>query len=150
MDKLRIVPITRAEAQAFVSEHHRHLGKVVGAVFQLACAEGDRICGVALVGRPVARHLDNGWTLEVNRCATDGTKNANSMLYAACWRAAKALGYTKLVTYTWKTESGASLRAAGWKVIAETPGTPWNNNVRPRVDLHPHQPKFRWEVGEGQ
>ena len=91
---LTIVPIRRAEAQAFIEKHHRHRGKVTGAIFQLACAnvETEKIVGVAIVGRPVARHLDDGWTVEVNRCCTDDTRNACSMLYSAAWRAAKALG----------------------------------------------------------
>ena len=143
---LHIVPISQAEANLYVERYHRHLGKVAGSVFQIACADADRICGVALCGRPVARHLDNGWTLEVNRCCTDGTRNANSMLYAACWRVAKNLGYTKLITYTWKTESGESLRGAGWKIVGETPGTPWSNKTRKRNDLHPHVEKYRWEI----
>jgi hypothetical protein len=78
-----------------------------------------RLVGVAMVGRPVARAFDDGRTLEVNRSCTDGTKNANSMLYGAAWRAAKALGYTRLITYTQEGESGASLRGAGWRVVAE-------------------------------
>lgn len=146
MSTLSIVPIRRAEAQRFVAEHHRHLGPVTGAIFQVACADGDRVCGVAICGRPVNRTLDDGWTLEANRCCTDGTKNANSMLYAACWRVARSLGYKKLITYTKPTESGASLRAAGWKVVHQTRGDSWNRKKRPRVDVDPWQPKLRWEV----
>ena len=77
------------------------------------------LVGVATVGRPVARHFDDGYTLEVNRTCTDGTENANSMLYGAAWRASKALGYRRLITYTQAGESGVSLRAAGWRVVAE-------------------------------
>jgi hypothetical protein len=62
----------------------------------------------------VARHYDDGKTLEVNRTCTDGTRNANSMLYGAVWRAARAMGYVRCITYTQHDESGASLRAAGW------------------------------------
>jgi len=91
---------------------------------------------------------DNGWTLEVNRACTDGTKNANSMLYGACWRVTKALGYRKLITYTLPEESGASLRAAGWKCIGEAGGERWSRASRPRIDTHPTQTKLRWEAGE--
>lgn len=73
--------------------------------------------GVAIVGRPVSRHLDDGWTLEVNRLCTDGSRNACSALYAAAWRAARAMGYKRLVTYILESENGASLRAAGWKCV---------------------------------
>ncbi len=90
--------------------------------------------------------MTRGWTLEVTRCATDGTTNACSALYAAAWRAARALGWRNLITYTLSTESGTSLRAAGWRVVGETPGRSWNVPSRPRVDTHPLQTRLRWEV----
>ena len=146
---LRVVPISQREAFAFVQEHHRHHGCPRGSVFQVAVAHDDKVVGVAIVGRPVSRHLDNGWTLEVNRVCTDGHRNACSMLYGAAWRAAKALGYKKVVTYTLPEEGGSSLRAAGWRCIGEAGGGSWSCKSRPRVDTHPTQVKFRWEVGDG-
>jgi hypothetical protein len=116
---LEIVPVTFRQAPAFIAAHHRHHKPPVGMRFCLGVAAGTELAGVATVGRPVARHLDDGYTLEVNRTCTDGTPNANSMLYGAAWRAAKALGYRRLITYTQGGESGASLRAAGWRVVAE-------------------------------
>lgn len=116
--RLKIVPLSLAEANEFVRRFHRHHKPVPGCKFCCGVAdENGEIHGVAIVGRPVARFLDDGWTLEVNRTCTDGTRNANSMLYGACWRAAKAMGYRRLITYTLPEESGASLRAAGWKCI---------------------------------
>ena len=105
-----------------------------GAKFCVGAADdGDVLRAVAIVGRPVARHFDDGHTLEVNRVATDGTRNANSFLYGACARAAFALGYRRLITYTQAEEGGASLRAAGWKVIAERPArNGWSAPSRPR------------------
>ena len=103
---LTIVPITLREANEFVRRHHRHHKPVPGCKFCIAVADREKIVGVAIVGRPVSRILDDGWTLEVNRTCTNGTKNANSMLYAAAWRAAKALGYKRLITYTLLEESG--------------------------------------------
>jgi len=144
---LEIVPITFEEACEFIRQYHRHHKPPQGYKFCLAVADGDKIVGVAVVGRPVARYLDDGWTLEVTRCCTDGTKNANSMLYAAAWRAAKAMGYKRLITYTLPEESGASLKAAGWKCIGEAGGGSWNRKSRPRVDKHPLQVKLRWEIG---
>lgn len=145
-DKLRIVPANLAEANEFVRQHHRHHAPVPGCKFTLAVSDGEKIVGVAIVGRPVARLLDDGWTLEVNRTCTDGTRNANSILYGAAWRAAKALGYQKLITYTLPEEGGASLRAAGWLCIGERGGGTWNRDKRPRVDLHPLQTKLLWEM----
>lgn len=155
MTRLVIVPMTLAEANAFVADHHRHHNPVPGAKFCIGVAtrgpdgEPEIICGVAIVGRPVARMADNGWTLEVNRTCTDGTKNANSMLYGACRRATFALGYRKLITYTLPSESGMSLTAAGWRCLGEAGGGRWSRASRPRVDTHPTQTKLRWEIVPG-
>ena len=147
---LELVPITLKEANEFISRHHRHHKPVVGHKFSIGCQSGlgdnGHICGVVIVGRPVSRHLDNGWTLEVTRCCTDGTRNACSFLYGAAWRAAKGLGYKKLITYTLPSEGGSSLRGAGWKCIGEAGGGNWNVKSRPRVDSHHPQKKFKWEA----
>ena len=158
---LEIVPISLAEANQYVSEHHRHHKPVVGHKFSVGCTDGENIVGVsigcakdgelvgvAIVGRPVSRYLDNGWTLEVNRLCTDGTKNACSFLYAAAWRAARAMGYHKLITYILDTEPGTSLRAAGWKCVGKAGGLRWTGKRRPEVDLCPAQMKLRWEIGD--
>ena len=122
---LEITPMTLKEANAYVEQNHRHHGPVVGHKFSIGCSDGEKIVGVAIVGRPVARHLDDGWTLEVNRLCTDGTRNACSMLYAAAWR--------------------ASLRAAGWKCVGQAGGLRWTGKRRPEVDLYPAQMKIRFE-----
>ena len=109
-----VVPITLRAAREFVAQHHRHSKPPVGWKFGLGLQLGKALVGVATAGRPVARHYDDGTTLEVNRTCTDGTPNANSMLYGAVWRAAKAMGYVRCITYTQHDESGASLRAVGW------------------------------------
>ncbi len=147
-EMLDLTPITLAEANAFVAENHRHHKPVVGHKFSIGLHDGEKVRGVVIVGRPVARNLDNGWTLEVNRCCTDGVKNGCSMLYGSAWRAAKALGYRRLITYTLAEEGGASLRASNWRLIGERGGGTWNrpNNGRPRVDLHPTQAKLLWEA----
>lgn len=143
---LRVVPITLGEANEFVRQNHRHNKPVPGCKFCIAVAEGEKVVGVAIVGRPIARMLDDGWTLEVNRTCTDGTRNANSMLYGAAWRVAKNLGYAKLVTYSLQEESGSSLRGAGWHCVGKVGGGTWNRTSRPRVDTHPLQEKLRWEI----
>jgi hypothetical protein len=148
--KLHISPCNLNEAHAFVDAVHRHHRRTWGGKFAIACATDECVHGVVVVGRPVARLLDDGYTLEVTRLATDGTKNACSMLYAAAWRATRAMGYHKLITYILDTEPGISLRAAGWKLIAKTKGDTWNrpSSGRPRVDTHPLQAKLRWEISE--
>lgn len=143
---LELVPVTLAEANHFVSEQHRHHKPVVGHKFSIGISDGNRIRGVCIVGRPVSRVLDNGMVLEVNRCCTDGVKNGCSMLYGAAWRAAKAMGYKKLITYTLEEEGGASLRASNWKLIGEAGGGKWSRKDRPRVDTHPLQAKLKWEA----
>lgn len=144
-ERLRIVPMMRDEANAYVERHHRHSKVTVGYRFALGAALGDELVGVAIVGRPVAGGLQDGWTVEVLRLCTTGTPNACSFLYGACWRAARALGYTKLVTYTLQSESGASLRAAGLRIVAEVKGREWTTPTRPRDPGDP-QERFRWEV----
>jgi hypothetical protein len=145
--KLRVVPCDRDEAFAFVRQHHRHHRPPPSHKFSVAVAdEAGEIRGVAVVGRPVSRMMDDGWTLEVTRVATDGAANACSALYAAARRVALALGYRRLITYTLASEPGTSLRAAGWRVVAEVRGRSWDFACRPRVDKHPLQAKLRWEA----
>lgn len=143
---LSLTPITLREANAFVEAHHRHHKPARGCILCVAVSDGDVVRGVAIVGRPVSRMLDDGWTAEVVRVATDGARNACSMLYGASWRAARAIGYRRLVTYTLPEEGGASLRAAGWRCLGEAGGGSWDRKGRPRVDLHPTQVKLRWEA----
>ena len=146
---LHLVPVTFTEASQFVAMWHRHHRPPVGHKFSLGVAdEDDMLVGVATVGRPVARHFDDGMTLEVNRTATDGTPNANSMLYGAAARATFALGYRRLITYTQAGETGGSLRGAGWKTIAERPATNgWSVPSRPREDRGvDHMPRTLWET----
>lgn len=145
--RLTIVPCALSESNEFIRRYHRHHQPAVGHKFSIAVAdEAGNIRGVVVVGRPVSRVLDDGWTLEVNRVATDGCKNACSALYAAAWRATRAMGYRRLITYILNTEPGTSLRAVGWKVVAETKGGRWSCPSRPRVDMHPLQGKLRWEI----
>lgn len=138
---LQIVPCNIDEACAFITQVHRHHTAPPGAKFAIAAALDEVVVGVALVGRPVSRRRDDGFTAEVTRLATDGTKNACSILYAAAWRAARAMGYRKIGTYILDTEPGTSLQAAGWILIGSTRGESWNVPSRPRVDKHPLQKK---------
>ncbi|WP_186214213.1 XF1762 family protein [Burkholderia gladioli] len=149
---LVITPIALDEANAFVATHHRHHRPAVGHKFSIAAvdlaANEPRVCGVVIVGRPVARGNDDGMTLEVTRCCTDGTRNACSALYGAAWRAARALGYTRLITYTLPAEGGASLRGAGWRLVGARGGGNWNTPARPRIDTAAHLrgQKLLWEA----
>jgi hypothetical protein len=133
---LRIVPVSFADACAFVTAHHRHHKAPVGHKFSLGVASGETLVGVAIVGRPVSRVIQAaGDTLEVIRTATDGTHNANSMLYASAWKATSAIGYSRLITYTQEGETGASLKAAGFRVIGERPARAgWDAPSRPRAE----------------
>lgn len=149
--RLAIVPLNQAQAKSYVRRWHRHHPPSWGSVFQLACADASgEIRGVAMVGRPVARAWDDGLTLEVNRVATDGCPNACSALYGAAWRAAKALGYRRLITYTLASESGSSLRGAGWHLLGEREGRSWaaSSIARPRDDNYTAagEQKLLWEA----
>ncbi|MFJ8532321.1 XF1762 family protein [Streptomyces sp. NPDC093591] len=147
--RLHLVPVRSREAKEFVRLWHRHHPPPVGQIFAVGAAdEDDTLRAVAVVGRPVARHLDDGATLEVTRTASDGARNANSLLYAASWRAAKALGYRRLITYTQGGESGASLRGAGWRLIARRPPrTGWHTPSRPRAGHgNDRTARFLWQA----
>ncbi|WP_275629040.1 XF1762 family protein [Pseudomonas sp. 273] len=143
---LSICPLTLVEANTFVATHHRHHGPVQGHKFSLGLTAGNHIVGVAIVGRPVARHLDDGLTLEVTRCCTDGTRNGCSKLYGAAWRATRALGYLRLITHTLASERGASLRASGWRLLGAAGGGSWNCPSRPRVERKHQGQKQLWEA----
>lgn len=145
-------PLTLAEANEFVRNFHRHNRPVTGHLFSVGASDGTNLVGVAIASRPVARRLDDGYTVEVVRCCVVETapKGTCSFLYAACWRAAQALGYKRAITYTLTTESGASMRGAGWKPMARSPG--WEKGkgwtTRAGRDWQPvvGQQKIRWEA----
>ena len=142
---LVLIPVSLKTANAFVAEHHRHHKPVAGHKFSLGCMQNDRLVGVAIVGRPVSRYLDDGLTLEVNRLCTTEEKNACSFLYGAAARAAKAMGYHKIITYILDTEPGTSVRAAGWACAGSAGGKCWTGQRRPAAELYPAQMKLRYE-----
>jgi len=142
---ISLQPITYREACVFVAEHHRHHRPPQGWLFGVAANNGEAVIGVAMVGRPVARMLQDGYTAEVTRLCTDGTPHVASKLLAASWRAARAMGYRRLITYTLASEDGTSIRAAGWKEVGRSGGGSWNTPSRPRVDTHPTEQKTLWE-----
>jgi hypothetical protein len=147
--RLHIRPMRWKAACAYVEAHHRHHAPPQGHQFSLGVQTGDgRLVGVAIVGRPVNRHFDNGLTIEVTRVATDGTTNACSALYAAAWRTARSAGYRRAITYTQDGESGASLRAAGWRKVADLPARPgWDAPSRPRRTLGTENvARALWEI----
>jgi hypothetical protein len=147
------VPMDLREANEFVANFHRHNKPVPGARFSIGASDGKQLVGVAIVGRPVARRLQQqgGGVAEVVRCCVknNAPKGACSFLYAACWRAWRAMGGTRLITYTLQTESGASLRGAGWVVVAQLPASdPARWQSRPGREWQPvvGQAKIRWEI----
>lgn len=144
---MQLKPITQKEARAFVDKHHRHHKAPRGDVFRIALQETDQIVGVIMVGQPVSRMLQDGYTLEVNRtCVLDGYKNACSILLGAAARAAKALGYHRIITYTLCIEPGTSLRAAGFIPEHKVKKQLWNRPSREReqVSLFQDMDKQRW------
>lgn len=155
---LKIRPITLKKANAYVAELHRHNKPTNGGKFAIACYDGEELHGVAIAGQPVARLLDDGLTLEVTRVCTDGTRNACSILYGACGRIAKEMGYRRVITYTLPEESGSSLKAVGWKLVNDNAGSTrgWNHPSRPREVVvqslfgddvkYPIGYKNRWEI----
>ena len=144
---MRIKHIELKEANAFVAEHHRHHSPVRGHRFSIGVVDAaGQLHGVAIVGRPVARAIDYTTTVEVLRLCTDGTLNACSMLYSACRRAARELGYRRIITYILEDEPGTSLRAAGWRDCYNTAGGSWDTPARRREDKAPTCPKRLYEA----
>ena len=149
------VPSTLRAARAFVDRHHRHHRAPQGGLFAIGAAMPPEafcqccggIVGVVIVGNPVARMLDDDWTCEITRLACfPEARMCPSFLYRAAWRAARAMGYRRLVTYSLDTEPGSSLLGAGFQLIGEAGGGSWSRPSRPRVDDAPMQGKLRWEV----
>ncbi|MCD8398798.1 MAG: hypothetical protein LUD12_16770 [Lachnospiraceae bacterium] len=142
---LELTPITLREANAFVQSYHRHHKPSQGHKFSIGAMEDGHLVGVAICGRPVSRRMDDGFTLEVNRLCTDGTKNACSILYGAAYRAAKAMGYHRVITYILESESGTSLKAAGYLCEGRAGGLEWNGERKPKSEnQYPHEMKTRW------
>lgn len=146
---LRVAPITVKAATAAVRQWHRHLPRVTGGLWATSVVdEADTLRGVAIVGRP-ARLAQDGWTCEVIRCATDGTRNACSLLYSTCRRAAQTLGYRRCLTKTLPEEGGASLLALGLEPIGLTRGGEWSRPSRPRAKAARAEPKTQWDLLAG-
>ncbi len=142
---LELTPITLREANAFVQTYHRHHKPSQGHKFSIGAMEDGHLVGVAICGRPVSRRMDDGFTLEVNRLCTDGTKNACSILYGAAYRAAKAMGYHRVITYILESEPGTSLKAAGYVCEGRAGGLEWNGERKPKNEnQYPHEMKTRW------
>lgn len=142
--KRKIKPITLKTANGYVEHYHRHLGGTVGCKFAIGLFEGDNLIGVAICGRPVSRHLDDGSICEINRlCTKGGDENACSMLYGACGRIARDMGYEKIITYTLKSESGITLKASNFQCDGEAGGMHWTGK-RNKGQIIPHEMKIRW------
>jgi hypothetical protein len=141
---MKIIPLSFAQACEFVGSHHRHHRRPQGHKYSIGLKIDNSLVGVAIVGRPVARALDDGLTCEVTRLCTDGTPNAASKLYGAARRIAIAMGYEKVLTYTLASEPGTSLIAAGWRSDGMSAGGSWTRPCRSREDKHPLTAKRRW------
>lgn len=140
---MEIRPVTFAAACDFINRNHRHHRATVGCKFCLSLYDVDKMVGVAVCGRPVSRMLDDGYTCEINRVCTDGTYNACSMLYGACCRVAKEMGYKKVITYILESENGASLKASNFICEGLAGGTHWTGR-RDRWQDIPREKKTRW------
>ena len=134
----------RSQVVAFIKAHHRHHSPSVGDRFRIGVELDGKLVGVAVAGRPVARILDDGSTIEVTRLCTDGTPNACSFLYSRCARIAREFGYARIITYILGDEPGTSLAASGWIKDKNVPGQEWSRPSRPRQTSAPTCNKQRW------
>lgn len=144
---MQAVPIHIKEANAFIAKYHRHSLPTVGGKFAVGAVHHGKLVGVAVAGRPVARPLDDGKTIEVLRVCTDGTPDCCSFLYARVAKIARLFGYTRVITYTLEEESGASLRALGGKIVGRVEAREWSAPSRPRKSQAVYgKKKLRWEL----
>jgi len=143
MTDAEIVPISLKQANEYVTDKHRHHKAVRGCKFCIGLTVAEQLVGVAICGRPVSRYYDNGTTLEINRLCTNGYKNACSMLYGACVRIAKEMGYKKVITYILESETGASLKASNFICEGIAGGKIWTGS-RNRDNGVPKEMKQRW------
>lgn len=141
--RMNIRPITFRQASDFINKYHRHHKATVGHKFSIGLFDEDQLVGCAVCGRPVSRHLDDGVTCEINRLCTDGTKNACSMLYGACCRIAKEMGYERIITYILESENGASLKASNFVCDGVAGGTHWSGERNKGQNI-PNEMKTRW------
>lgn len=139
-----LIPIDLDAANDYVRRFHRHSKPVRGQKFSVGVSNGE-LRGVAIAGRPVARELQDGFTIEIYRVCTDGTRNACTKLYGACCRSAEGMGYRRAITYSLKSEPGTSLRAAGFRPVGEVKDRQWNCDSRPREERDLIGDKVRWE-----
>ena len=149
---LELAPVFLTDALKYVAKHHRHCIPPVSGLFAVAVRRDGEIAGVAIAGRPTGRGLQDGYTVEITRNTTDGAPNACSMLLGACRRAAVALGYRRVYTYTLQSEPGSSVRAAGFVLDCALPAREtWDTPSRRRVqtdlfgqERRPSEAKTRW------
>lgn len=141
---MKSVPLEREAVAEYIRRYHRHHDPVMRDKYRVGCVNNGELVGVVQVGNPVARALCDGYTLEVVRLCTDGTKNVCSYLYSAAARIAREMGYRKIITYILVSESGDSLRAAGWSKEADIRGHAWDHPSRPRNTTAPTCDKQRW------
>ncbi|MBN8203906.1 MULTISPECIES: XF1762 family protein [Bacillaceae] len=143
---LENIPISFKEAKNFIDQHHRHCVAPHGHKFSVGLWDTDVLVGVAIAGLPIARHNNDGFTLEITRCCLKSSiyKNGVSRLISSIYQAGKAMGYRRIVTYTLDEESGVSLRACGFKLEGLSKGGSWNSAARPRIDKGPTGPKKKW------
>ena len=143
---MKAIPLTFKQAKEFIAKHHRHHKPPAGWKFGIGCVIDGELVGVAVASRPVARMLDDGLTVEVTRLCTNGARNACSFLYSAIRRAARAMGYLRVITYILESECGSSLKAAGWKFVRMAGGGSWSRPSRGRDDKAPLERKQLWEA----
>ena len=143
---MKIIPLTLAEANDFIEQHHRHHKRVQGHRFSIGLEDGDGLMGVCVVGRPVARNTDWKTVAEVTRLCTNGGKNACSKLYSTAAAVAKLLGFHSIQTFILETESGVSLKASGWEFVSESAGGQWKHtDGKPRRTDQPTCRKLKYE-----
>lgn len=142
--KLSLAPCTVKAALRYVAEHHRHLPKLQGGLFAASCVDpAGEVVAVAIAGNP-SRVWQGDGKIVITRVAATVAGNACGMLYGSLCRAAAALGYREVWTYTLPEEDGRTLKGAGFKDMGLTDGGDYGRPSRARAPAVRPEPKRRW------
>lgn len=141
---LTATPMTRDQANAYIVAHHRHHGRVSGHRFIIGAERDGTLVGVMVAGRPRARMIEQYRHAEVSRLCSAGEKNVCSFLYSRAARIAREWGFSSIFTAILASETGHSLKAAGWVFAYMTTGGSQDRPSRRRVDKSSTEPKQIW------
>ena len=153
---INIKPVSIKNANEFIKTYHRHhrpTSRNSGRWALAAYDNENELIGVAIASNPVSATYMDGITLEVTRlCVKENAqKGTASFLLSKCCRIRKEMGGSRIITYTLESESGSSLKGAGWNLVGHVkPHNRWiekskyDGKARDKLEIY-QLSKYRWE-----